>query len=74
VVKALDFKPEGSGFEARWSEILNLPNPSGHTRPWSSLSLQQKWERKTLKKKFLWSTERPGRKAGNLTAICEPIV
>jgi hypothetical protein len=39
VVKALGYKPEGLGFETRWGEILNLPNPSGLTRPWGSLSL-----------------------------------
>jgi hypothetical protein len=39
VVKALGYKPEGHGFESRWGEILNLPNPSGHTRPWGLLSL-----------------------------------
>jgi hypothetical protein len=25
-----------------WTIFFSLPNPSGHTRPWSSLSLQQK--------------------------------
>jgi hypothetical protein len=38
-VKALGYKPEGRGFETRWGEILNLPNPSGRTRPWGLLSL-----------------------------------
>jgi hypothetical protein len=38
-VKALGYKPEGSGFETRWSEILNLPNPPGRIRPWGLLSL-----------------------------------
>jgi hypothetical protein len=38
VVKKLDYKAEGRGFETRWGEILNLPNPSGHTRPWGLLS------------------------------------
>jgi hypothetical protein len=37
--EALGYKSEGSGFETRWGEILNLPNPSGRTRPWGSLSL-----------------------------------
>jgi hypothetical protein len=49
VVKALGYKPEGRGFETRWGEILNLPNPSGHTRPWGSLSFWQKWVPETLK-------------------------
>jgi hypothetical protein len=34
VVKALRYKPEGRGFDTRWGEFLNLPNPSGLTRPW----------------------------------------
>jgi hypothetical protein len=34
VVKALYYKPEGRGFDTRWGEILNLPNPSGRTKPW----------------------------------------
>jgi hypothetical protein len=38
VVKALGYKLEGRRFETRWGEILNLPNPSGHTRPWSLLN------------------------------------
>jgi hypothetical protein len=39
VIKALGYKPEGRGFETRWGEILNLPNPSGRTKPWGLLSL-----------------------------------
>jgi hypothetical protein len=39
VVKALCYKPEGRGFETRWGDSLNLPNPSGRTRPWGLLSL-----------------------------------
>jgi hypothetical protein len=41
VVKALGYKQEGRGFESQ-CEILNLPNPSGRTRPWGLLSLYQK--------------------------------
>jgi hypothetical protein len=33
VVKALCYKPEGRGFDTRWGEFLNLPKPSGRTRP-----------------------------------------
>jgi hypothetical protein len=40
VVKALGYKLEGRGFETRLSEILNLPNLSGRTRPWGLLGLQ----------------------------------
>jgi hypothetical protein len=39
VVKALGCNPEGRGFKTRRGEILNLPNPSGRTRPWGLLSL-----------------------------------
>jgi hypothetical protein len=39
VVKALCYKPEGRGFDTRQGEFLNLPNPSGRTSPWGSLSL-----------------------------------
>jgi hypothetical protein len=39
VAKVLGYKPEGRGFETRGGEILNLPNPSGRTRPWGLLSL-----------------------------------
>jgi hypothetical protein len=34
VVKALCYKPEGHEFDIRWGKFLNLPNPSGRTRPW----------------------------------------
>jgi hypothetical protein len=39
MVKALGYKPERREFETRWDDILNLPNPSGCTRPWDLLSL-----------------------------------
>jgi hypothetical protein len=39
VVKALCYKPEGRGFDTRLDKFLNLPNPSGHPRPWGLLSL-----------------------------------
>jgi hypothetical protein len=39
VVKLLCYKPEGRGFETRRGEFLNLPNPSGRSRPWGLLSL-----------------------------------
>jgi hypothetical protein len=40
VVKALCYKPEGREFHTRWGDFfLNLPNPSGRTRPWGLLSL-----------------------------------
>jgi hypothetical protein len=39
VVKALGYRLEGRGLETRLGEILNLPNLSGHTRPWGLLSL-----------------------------------
>jgi hypothetical protein len=75
MVKVLGYKPEGRGFETRWGEILNLPIPSGRTRPWGTLSLYQKWVQETLQKiMFLGSKVRPVRGADNLTAIYEPIV
>jgi hypothetical protein len=43
------YKPEGRRFESWWGEILHLPNESGRTRPWGSLSLYQKWVPETLK-------------------------
>jgi hypothetical protein len=39
LVNAPGYKPEGREFETLLDEILNLPNPSGHTRPWDLLSL-----------------------------------
>jgi hypothetical protein len=39
VVKALCYKPEGRGLDTRLGEFLNLPNPSGRTRPRGLLSL-----------------------------------
>jgi hypothetical protein len=39
VLMALGYKPEGHRYETRKGEILNLPNPSGRTRPWGLLSL-----------------------------------
>jgi hypothetical protein len=35
VIKELRYKPEGRGFDL--GEFLNLPNPSGRTRPWGLL-------------------------------------
>jgi hypothetical protein len=39
VVKELCYKQEGHGFDARWGDFLNLPNPSSRTRPWGFLNL-----------------------------------
>jgi hypothetical protein len=39
VVKVLGYKAEGLGLEIRLGEMLNLPNPSGRSRPWGLLSL-----------------------------------
>jgi hypothetical protein len=41
VVKALYYKPDDRGFQTRWGVLLDLPNPSGSTRPWDLLSLYQ---------------------------------
>jgi hypothetical protein len=74
VVKALCYKPEGRGFDARWGEFLNLPNPSGRTSPWGLLSLTEMSTRSIKIMMFLGSKVRRVRKADNLTAIYEPIV
>jgi hypothetical protein len=39
VVKTLCYKPEGRGLDTRRADFLNLPNPSGRTRPWGLLNL-----------------------------------
>jgi hypothetical protein len=39
VVKALCYKPESRGLDSRWGKFLNLPNPSGRTRPWGLFSI-----------------------------------
>jgi hypothetical protein len=69
VVEALCYITEGRGFDARWGEFLNLPNPSGRTRPLTKMSTR---EIKIIM--FLGSKVRPVRSADNLTFICEPIV
>jgi hypothetical protein len=38
-VKTLRYKREGRGFDTRWGDCLNLPNPSGRIGPWGLLSL-----------------------------------
>jgi hypothetical protein len=74
VVKTLCYKPEGRGFDSRWVEFLNLPNPSGRTRPWGLLSLTEMSTRNIKIIMFLGSKVRLVRRADNLTAIYEPIV
>jgi hypothetical protein len=71
VIKALGYKPEGRGFETRLGETLNLPNPSGCTRPWGLLSLLSTGN---IKKMFLGSEVRLVRGADNPTAIYKPFV
>jgi hypothetical protein len=39
VIKAVCYKPEDRGFDTRWVEFLNFPNPSVLTRPWGLLNL-----------------------------------
>jgi hypothetical protein len=75
VVKALCYKPEGRGFHTRWSEFLNLPKPSGRTRPWGLFSLTEMRTR-CIKKiiMFLGNKVRRVRKVDNPTAIYDPIV
>jgi hypothetical protein len=50
----LGYKPEGRGFETRWGEILNLPNPSGRmgfTQPLTEISTGN------IKKKNFWGVK-----------------
>jgi hypothetical protein len=54
--------------------FFSLPNPSGFTRSWGSLSLLTEMRTRSRKITFLGSRARPVRRADNLTAICEPIV
>jgi hypothetical protein len=75
VVKALSYKPEGRGFHSRWGEFLNLPNPSGRTRPWGFTQPLTEMSIRGIKIiMFLGSKARLVRKADNLTALYEPIV
>jgi hypothetical protein len=74
VLKALCYKLEAGSIP---DEVifLNLPNPSGHTRPWGLLS--HLTEMSTINIKiimFLGSKVWPVDKADNFTAIYEPIV
>jgi hypothetical protein len=34
---------ESCGFQTWWGEFFYLPNLSGSTKPWGSLSLLEKW-------------------------------
>jgi hypothetical protein len=75
VVKALCYKPEGRGFETRGGEFLNLPNPSGRSRPWGLFSLLTEMSTRHRKIIIFPGTKvRPVRRADNLATICEPIV
>jgi hypothetical protein len=63
------------GFETRLGEILNLPNPSGRTRPWGFTQHLKEMSTGNVKKiMFLGSKVRLVSGADNLTAIYEPIV
>jgi hypothetical protein len=75
VVKALCYKPEGRGSIPDEVNFFNLPNPSGRTRTWGLLSLQQKLSTGNIQIIiFLGSKVRQVNKADNFTAIYEPIV
>jgi hypothetical protein len=73
MVKALCYKPEGQGFDTRWGEFLNLPNPSGRTRPWGLLSMSMS-TRNIKIRMLLGSKVQLVHRANNLTAICELFV
>jgi hypothetical protein len=53
--------------------FINIPNPSGRTRPWCLLSLQEKWIQEAEKWYFCGVKRRPARKADKLTAISQHI-
>jgi hypothetical protein len=75
IVKALDRKQEGRGFETWYGEILNLPNPSGRTRLLGFTQFLTEMSTENIKKKkLLESKVRPVRGADSLTTIYEPIV
>jgi hypothetical protein len=69
VAKALFYKQEGRGFDTRWDESLNLPNPSGFPQPLTKISA-----RNIKIIMFLGSKVRRVSRADNLTDIREPIV
>jgi hypothetical protein len=73
LAEALSYKPEGRGFRVpmRWISFLNLPNPS--IRNMVLWSTQPLTEMSTRKLPGVGDKGRPGRKADNLAAICEPI-
>jgi hypothetical protein len=56
-------------------EFLNLPHPSGRTRPWGLIQPLTEISPRNIKIiMFLGSKVRQVLRADNLTAICEPIV
>jgi hypothetical protein len=64
VVKALCYKPEGRGFDTRWSDFfLNLPNPSGRTRPWGFTQPLKEMSSRNREIMFLGSKVRRVRRA-----------
>jgi hypothetical protein len=69
VVKALCYRPESRGFEARLRDFFffNLHNDSGRTNPCRS-------EYQKQKNMFLGSKVLSERRVDNLTAIYEPVV
>jgi hypothetical protein len=54
----------------RLMNLLNLPNPYSHTKPWGLHIIQQKWVPAT-EIMFLGCWAQPVCKADNITAICE---
>jgi hypothetical protein len=72
VVKALCYKPKGYKAD-ELNVFFNLPNPSGRSRPWGSLSLKRN-EHQKQKNNVTESKVLPVRTAENLTVICEPVV
>jgi hypothetical protein len=70
LVEALCYKLEDRGFESQWGGFFNWLNPSsrnmalGCTQPLTEMGTRN----------IPGDKGRPARKAGNLTAICEPII
>jgi hypothetical protein len=71
LVEALFYKPEDQGsIPDEVIGFLNLPNPSSRTMALGSTHPL----REMVTRNFPEGKGRPACKAGNLTAICEPIV
>jgi hypothetical protein len=55
-------------------DFFQLPNRFSHARPWGFTQPLIEMSTRSRNITFLGSRARSARKAGNLTAVCEPIV